>query len=78
MKIKKGLPPGMIFIDERLYEVVVKLQHLRESDIRELDAFLEYLLNGPEKAPSQRTKETARMYDFMNGGLDDGKLEQGK
>jgi hypothetical protein len=70
MKITKGLPPGMMLVDERLRAIVGKLQGLNENDIHELDAFVDYLLHGPEKAPTQRDNKTGRMYDFMNGGLE--------
>ena len=72
MKLKKGLPFGLMFVDDRLLELVEKMRCLSEQDIRELDAFVEYLIHGPAPEPetdSDEKPEPARMYDFMNGGL---------
>jgi len=67
----------MMFVDERLRQVVEKLVDLQDDDIRELDVFVDYLLHGPEKLPPRREKESARIYDFMNGGLE-GRPERDK
>lgn len=67
----------MMFVDERLREVVDKLGDLQDDDIRELEVFVDYLLHGPEKLPPRHDKENARIYDFMNGGLE-GRTERDK
>lgn len=71
MKLRKGLPHGMMYVDERLRAVVDKMHDLDDRDIRELDAFIDYLRKGPDVPPEDQVeRDSTRMYDFMNGGLE--------
>ena len=71
MRFRKGLPSDMVFVEDRLREVVQKLHKLDDGDLRELDAFIDYLANGSGTRPERPDEsETSRMYDFMNGGLE--------
>jgi len=69
MKIKRGFPRGIMFIRESLRPLVNKIHQLGEEDLGELDAFMDYLLKGPQKLPEPPNGESLKIYDFMEGGL---------
>jgi len=71
MKIKKGLPPGYIPVREDLRPLVEKMHELDPGDLKELDAFMDYLQKGPEEFQKTEPEEgeSSRIYEFMNGGL---------
>ena len=58
-----------MFVKESLRPLVNKMHQLGEEDLRELDAFMDYLLKGPVKLPEAPDEEPLKMYDFMDGGL---------
>jgi hypothetical protein len=71
MKLKKGLPADLMFIAEHLQPLVKKMDRLGDRDLRELEAFIDYLLKVPGEAPGDaERKEPHKMFDFMNGGLE--------
>ena len=69
MRIKKGFPLGIMFVKESLRPLVNKIHQLSEEDLRELDAFMDYLLKGPVKLPESPDGDSLKMYDFMDGPL---------
>lgn len=70
MKIRKGFPQGISFIKENVRELVLKLHQLSNEDLKEVDAFVEYLINGPTEIKEDEEKdEPSKMYDFMDGGF---------
>lgn len=71
MRIKRGFPVGIMFVKESLRPLVNKMHQLGEEDLRELDAFMDYLLKGPVKLPESPDGESLKMYDFMDGGLEE-------
>ena len=76
MRIKKGFPSGIMFVKENLRPLVNKMHQLSEEDLSELSAFMDWLLKGPEKLPGSPEGEELKMYDFMDGGLEEKKSEQ--
>lgn len=71
MKIKRGLPDGFIFIEEHLEPLVKKMHTLGSNDLNELEAFIDYLLKGPEQLDDQKEKaRSQKIYEFMDGGID--------
>ena len=71
MKIKKGLPPGYIPVREDIRPLVEKMHEIDPADLKELDAFMDYLQKGPEEFQETEPEEgkSSRIYEFMNGGL---------
>jgi len=72
MKIKKGLPSGYIAVRNDLQPLVEKMHQLRQNDLRELEAFIDYLQKGAEELSDNGSEEgkSLKIYEFMNGGLD--------
>ncbi len=72
MKIRKGLPPGLVAIDKRLQPLLKKIEQLDSDDLNELEAFIDYLLKGPSQLGEQqaRINSNHRIYDFMGGGAE--------
>jgi len=72
MKIKKGLPPGYISVRKDLQPLVEKMHQLKPNDLRELEAFMDYLQRGAEKFSGTEPDESKslKIYEFMNGGLE--------
>lgn len=77
MKIKKGLPPGYMPIRKDLLPLVEKMHQLDQDDLRELEAFIDYLQKGAEELSSTEVEEdkSSKIYDFMNGGLEEKEEE---
>ena len=73
MRIKKGLPAGVMLVREGLIPLVEKITRMREEDIPEVEAFLDYLQKGTEQlyVQSQNEANPSKIYDFMDGGLGD-------
>lgn len=67
-----------MFVKESLRPLVNKMHQLGEEDLRELNAFMDYLLKGPVKLPDSADGETLKMYDFMDGGMEKKSEEAGK
>ncbi len=65
-----------MFVKENLRPLVNKMHQLSEEDLSELSAFMDWLLKGPEKLPESPEGEGLKMYDFMDGGLEEKKSEQ--
>ena len=72
MKIKKGLPPGYVPVREDLQPLVEKMHQLDPDDLKELDAFMDYLQKGAEELQEAEPEESnsSKIYEFMNGGLE--------
>jgi len=71
MKIKKGLPAGYVPIREDLQPLVEKMHQLDPDDLKELEAFINYLQKGPEEFQEAEPDEgnSSKIYEFMNGDL---------
>ncbi len=71
MRIRKGLPPGYMKIDEDLRALIERLHQLDRQDVREVAAFIDYLHNGTEQLTGHEQKNggSLKLYDFMEGGL---------
>ncbi len=71
MRIRKGLPPGYMKIDEDLRALIERLHQLDGQDVREVAAFIDYLLSGAEKLSGHEQKNGGhlKLYDFMEGGI---------
>ncbi len=70
MKIKRGLPAGFMSIDKRLQPLVKKIHQLSSNDLNELEAFIDYLLKGPDQLHDQKMKAASqKIYEFMDGGF---------
>ena len=67
--LKKGFPKGVVFLEERLRPLVRKIYALDDEDIRELDAFLNYLIMGPDIFYKSENRYSSKTFDFMNGGM---------
>lgn len=72
MKIKKGLPPGYISVRKDLQPLVEKMHQLKPNDLRELEAFMDYLQKGAKELSGTEPDErnSSKIYEFMNGGLE--------
>ena len=72
MKIKKGLPPGYISVRKELQPLVKKMHQLKPNDLRELEAFMDYLQKGAKELSGTEPDErnSSKIYEFMNGGLE--------
>jgi len=72
MKIKKGLPPGYISVRKELQPLVEKMHQLKPNDLRELEAFMDYLQKGAKELSGTEPDErnSSKIYEFMNGGLE--------
>ena len=57
MKIKKGLPPGYIPVREDIRPLVEKMHEIDPADLKELDAFMDYLQKGPEEFQETEPEE---------------------
>ena len=75
MKIKKGLPQGYVPVREDLQPLVEKMHQLDPDDLKELDAFMDYLQKGAEELQEAEPEEgnSSKIYEFMNGGLENEK-----
>jgi len=71
MKIRKGLPPGYMKIDEDLRSLIERVHQLDRQDVREVAAFIDYLLSGTEQLSGHEQKNggNLKLYDFMEGGI---------
>ena len=71
MKIRRGLPPGYMKVDESLCELIERLHQLDRQDVREVAAFIEYLHSGAEQLTDheQGNGGNLKLYDFMEGGI---------
>jgi hypothetical protein len=74
MRIRKGLPPGYMKIDEDLRSLIERLHQLNGQDVQEVVAFIDYLLSGAEKLSGHEQKNGGhlKLYDFMEGGIGSG------
>ncbi len=72
MKIKKGLPPGFLPVRKDLQPLVKKMHQLNPNDLRELEAFMDYLQKGTKEfsGTEPEEKNSSKIYEFMNGGLE--------
>lgn len=73
MKIRKGLPPGYMPVPENLQPLVERLKQLPAGDIGEVSAFIDYLQRqqDPDKVDSLQQNKNLKLYDFMQGGIDE-------
>ena len=71
MRIRKGLPPGYMKIDEELRTLIGRLHQLDQQDVHEVAAFIDYLHNGVEQLKGQERKNggNLKLYDFVEGGI---------
>lgn len=68
-----------MFVKEKLRPLVNKIHQLDDDDLVEVDAFLDYLLLGPQQLPEPGEGHPLKMYDFMEGGIEgeaEGKVEE--
>ena len=69
MRLKKGLPEGILLVNDNLYPLVQKIHLLNDRDIRELNAFVDYLLEGPDMLSKAKNLKVAKIFDFMGAGM---------
>ena len=69
IRLKKGFPAGVVFLEEKLRPLVEKIYLLGDRDIRELDAFMDYLINGSVDLYKSGDLESSKVFEFMQGGL---------
>ena len=71
MRIRKGLPPGYMKVNEELRPLIEQLHQLSPQDITEVEAFIKYLRSGAEQLDEFENGEgrNLKLYDFMEGGL---------
>lgn len=65
IKLKKGLPEGVILVREDLYPLVKKIHSLSGTNLRELSAFVDYLSEGSGAFSRAKHPEADRIYEFM-------------
>lgn len=65
----EDLPEGLMIIDEKLRPVLDKIRQLDSDDLKELEAFLNYLVEGAEWETERGSRAGSKIYDFMAGGM---------
>ena len=77
MKIRKGLPPGYIVVNEELHPLIRRLSQLSEQDVNEVSAFLDYLENGTDNLTDAEHNggKDLKLYGFMEGGFNPDEAE---
>ena len=66
---KKELPPGIMVVGERHRVIMERIKNLDDGDLREVDAFLDFLVEGSETL-LENDNNLKKIYDFMAGGME--------
>ena len=66
---KKELPPGIVFLKEKMRPLVRKIHMLDDESIQELEIFADYLMMGTAAFYESTGRNLSKVFDFMDAGM---------
>ncbi len=67
---KRELPPGIMVVGEKHRAIMDRIKNLGDEDLREIEAFLNFLIDGSESLKDSNNSNLRKIYDFMAGGME--------